>query len=277
VADLDRKAVLAFLNGLEKERGNSITTRNHRLAVARSFFRFLSANMPEAVEQCTQILAIPLKRGDSRSVDYLTVDEVQFLLKQISLCTPNGKRDDALLRLLYNTGARVQEVLDIRIRDLKLSTPAHVLLHGKGKKDRLCPLWSDTVERLQTYIRDRHRGTPDSPLFANRKGDQLTRSGIRYILSRYVDAAIPQCPNLKRKRVHPHTVRHSTAMHLLQSGVDLNTIRCWLGHANIATTNRYVELDLEMKRRALDTLEPPPGNAQTGAPGAELLTWLEGL
>lgn len=278
LVDLDRPAVLAFLRSLETERQNGVATRNHRLAAIKSFFRYVSSAAPEAVEQCARILAIPLKRGDSRSIEYLTVGEIRATLREIRLDTADGRRDDALLRFLYNTGARVQEALDVRACDLHLDSPSHVLLRGKGRKERVCPLWADTVRRLRALLRERHLDPKDStPLFVGRSGHALTRFGIRYLLIKYVQRAAPRCPGLERKRIHPHTLRHTTAMHLLQSGVDLNTIRCWLGHASVTTTNRYVEIDLEMKRRALDGVKPPRGATKPPIQDAELLTWLEGL
>jgi site-specific recombinase XerD len=276
-ADLDRASVLAFLEAIELQRGNAVTTRNHRLAAIRAFFRFVSRHAPDVVEQCSQILAVPMKRGDSRSIDYLTLDEVHAILREVPCDTPAGRRDDALLRFLYNTGARVQEAVDLRIGGLQLDSPAHVLLLGKGRKERLCPLWPETVARLRRVLAEQPGSEPSSPVFPNRDGCPLTRFGARYILSKYVLAAIPQCASLGRKRVHPHTMRHTTAMHLLQSGVDLNTIRCWLGHASVATTNRYVEIDLEMKRRALEGVRSPPSSRKPTMPDAALLTWLESL
>lgn len=278
VADLDRAAILDFLSSLETARGNGVTTRNHRLAVIRSFFRFVSANAPEAVQQCSQVLAIPLKRGDSRNVDYLTTDEITAVFLQIPAATAEGRRHDALLRFLYNTGARVQEAIDVRASDLHLDSPGHVLLRGKGRKERICPLWPDSVDRLRRLLAERRLDPAQpSPVFTNRDQQPLTRFGVRYILTKYVRAATPQCPSLARKSVHPHTVRHTTAMHLLQSGVDLNTIRCWLGHASVTTTNRYVEIDLEMKRRALEGTTPPPGTGEPVIADAGLLAWLESL
>lgn len=278
IADVDRTAILAFLASLETARGNGVTTRNHRLAAIRSFIRFVSSNAPESVEQCAQILAIPLKRGSSRNVDYLTIDEINTVLVQIPAASARGRRDDALLRFLYNTGARVQEAVDVRANDLRLESPAHVLLRGKGRKERLCPLWTDTVDRLKRLLGERHLdpSTP-SPVFTNRDGRSLTRFGVGYILAKYVNAAAATCPGLARKNVHPHTLRHTTAMHLLQAGVDLNTIRCWLGHASVTTTNRYVEIDLDMKRRAINGVSPPAGRRRRNAVEADLLSWLESL
>ncbi len=278
LAHVDRITVLAFLESLESKRGNSVTTRNNRLAAIRSFFRFISTGAPEAVEQCSRILDIPFKRGDPRTIDYLTVEEVKALLQEVRLDTPRGRRDDLLLRFLYNTGARVQEALDVRACDLRLDSPPHVLLRGKGRKERLCPLWKDTVQRLRRLFAEQllDAGQP-LPVFTGRTGQALTRFGVGYILDKYVQRAIARCPSLKRKRIHPHTIRHTTAMHLLQSGVDLNTIRCWLGHASVNTTNRYVEIDLEMKRRVLEGVKPPRAVAKPAIANASLLAWLESL
>lgn len=278
LSDIDRVAVLAFLESIETTRKNSVSTRNHRLAAIRSFFRFVSANAPEAIEQCARIMDIPLKRSDSRTVDYLTIDEMHTILLQVPVDTRDGRRDDALLHFLYNTGARVQEALDVRRGDLVLDSPPHVLLRGKGRKERLCPLWADTVERLRRLLDDRTvDAEPASPVFSSRGGRPLTRFGAGYILEKYVRRAIPHCASLERKNIHPHTLRHTTAMHLLQSGVDLNTIRCWLGHASVTTTNRYVEIDLEMKRRAIEGVDPPAGRKRGKAAEASLLAWLESL
>lgn len=278
ITNLDRTTVLAFLESIETARGNGVTTRNQRLAAIRSFFRFVSFNLPEAVEQCAQVIAIPQKRGESRAIDYLTTAEVGALLTSVSVDAREGRRDDLLLRLLYNTGARVQEAVDVRPCDVQLDTPAHVLLRGKGGKERLCPLWPDTVQRVNTVLRDAALdSTSTQPLFVNRGGGKLTRFGARYILAKYVKAASRQCPSLEKKNIHPHTMRHTTAMHLLQSGVDLNTIRCWLGHASVTTTNHYVEIDLEMKHQALGAMPLPPRGKRPAIPDAELLTWLESL
>lgn len=278
LSDIDRVAVLAFLESIETRRDNSVSTRNHRLAAIRSFFRFVSSTSPESVEQCARIVGIPLKRDDSRTVDYLTLDEIQAVLRQVVVDAHEGRRDDALLHFLYNTGARIQEALDVRRGDLVLDKPPHVLLRGKGRKERLCPLWADTVERLQRLLDDRPADAePTSPVFTSRGGRPLTRFGAGYILEKYVRRAIPHCPSLERKNIHPHTLRHTTAMHLLQAGVDLNTIRCWLGHASVTTTNRYVEIDLEMKRRAIEGVDPPTGPRRSKAVEAGLLAWLDSL
>lgn len=275
---LNRETILSFLESLETVRANATTTRNHRLAAIRSFFRFVSSSSPELVELCTQILGIPQKRADSESVGYLTVEEMNAILASILPQSAEGRRDDALLRFMYNTGARVQETLDVRAMDLQLTTPAHVLLHGKGRKERTCPLWPDTVVRMKELLKvNQINCRSELPVFRNRAGKALTRFGVRYILAKYVRVAAEKQPTLSRTEVHPHTIRHTTAMHLLQSGVDVNTIRCWLGHASVVTTNHYVEIDLEMKRRALEGVNPPQGAELVPVPDATLLSWLESL
>lgn len=277
--DIDRKTVLDFLEFVECSRGNCAATRNHRLAAIRSFFRCVAQTIPEAVEHCRQILAIPLKRTESKTVDYLTIDEVDAILNQISTTSLEGQRDDVLLRFLYNTGARVQETVDIMALDLRLDSPPSVRFFGKGRKERICPLWSDTAKRINSLLIRRGVSVEDSvPVFINRKGKPLTRFGVRYIVDKYKQPAAKSCPSLVRKNVHPHIWRHTCAMHLLQSGVDLNTIRCWLGHASVTTTNRYVEIDLEMKRRALDSMpKVSEGGDNRIIKDDELLNWLESL
>ncbi len=276
---IDRETILRFLTDIEKERGSGTTTRNLRLTAIRSFFRCVSYTTPEAVDQCRRILAIPLKRCETATIDYLTADETQAILAQIPATTAHGRRDDVLIRFLYNTGARVQEALDVRAADLRMESPGHVRLLGKGRKERVCPLWPDTVARLRSLMNEREIAIAGrAHLFTNREGKPLTRFGVRYILNKYVGQATAHCPGLASKRITPHVMRHTTAMHLLQSGVDINTIRCWLGHASVTTTNRYVEIDLEMKRRALERVGVPAGTGEIATIANEsLLSWLEAL
>ncbi|MEW6753161.1 MAG: site-specific integrase [Candidatus Latescibacterota bacterium] len=275
--DLDQALVLSYLEALERERGNSATTRNLRLSAIHSFFRAVAQLAPERVEQAQRILAIPQKRTTSRVLGYLTVPEIQALLRQPPLQTSRGRRDQALLRFLYNTGARVQEALDVGVSHIRFEAPSHVRLLGKGRKERLCPLWPDTVAALQQVLRDRSEAIDAGTLvFTNCQGSPLTRCGVRYILSKYVRLASAACPSLQGKRIHPHTLRHTTAAHLLQSGVDLNTVRCWLGHVDLATTSRYVEADLEAKRQALGEVAAPRGRRVPGL-NRSLLAWLESL
>jgi site-specific recombinase XerD len=278
-ADIDRTTVLQFLESVETDRGNAVATRNARLTAIRSFFRSVAARHPGHMEASAQILGIPKKRAESRTIDYLTIDEVDAVLQAIDTTTPEGRRDDALIRFMHNTGARIQEALDVLACDLRVEAPAHVRLHGKGRKERICPLWADTAARLDRMLVERDVG-PDArvPIFTNRTGAALTRFGARYILTKYVGRACVSAPTLAKKRIHPHTMRHTTAMHLLQSGVDLNAVRCWLGHASVITTNRYVEIDVEAKRAALERTKAPSCAADPSAVREEsLLRWLESL
>jgi integrase/recombinase XerD len=278
-AAIDRTAVLQFLEAIERERHNAVTTRNARLTAIRSFFRSVATRHPDQLDASAQILGIPTKRADTRAIDALTLDEVNAILQTIDLTARNGRRDDTLIRFMHNTGTRVQEALDVLASDLRLNAPAHVHLRGKGRKERFCPLWADTAARLRGWLAE--RGVDFNarvPVFTNRTGKALTRFGARYILTKYVRRAAARTPTLSKKRIHPHSVRHATALHLLQSGVDLNTVRCWLGHASVVTTSRYVEMDLEAKRAALEgTKAMPDGTPPPVIPDESLLRWLESL
>ena len=281
IGAIDRSIVLAFLESIELDRGNSVITRNLRLTAIRSFFRCVSNSLPEEVERCRLILSIPVKRADTDVVDYLSVEEINAILSQVPTTTPLGRRDDALLRFLYNTGARVQEAVDVRASDLRLETPASVRLRGKGGKERLCPLWTDTIARIYTILQEMKVDTQSRDhVFINRSGKQLSRFGVRYILSKYVNLAANQCPSLARKNVHPHTFRHTTAMHLLQAGVDLSVIKNWLGHVNLATTHSYIEIDLEMKRKALSACNPMAESQDLKhliEKNEDVISWLDSL
>ena len=221
-AAIDRTAVLQFLEAIERERHNAVTTRNARLTAIRSFFRSVATRHPDHLEASAQVLGIPTKRADNRAIDCLTLDEVNAILQSIDLTARNGRRDDTLIRFMHNTGTRVQEALDVLASDLRLDAPAHVRLRGKGRKERLCPLWADTAARLRRLLAERGVD-PDArvPVFMNPiTGRALTRFGARYILTKYVRRAAARAPTLSKKRIHPHSLRHATALHLLQSGVD---------------------------------------------------------
>jgi len=282
-ADLDVETVLAFLEALERDRHNSVATRNHRRAALHAFFRYVGAMAPDQVERCRRILAIPAKRGPARAVDYLERGEVEGLLAHVDRTTARGRRDYALLAFLYNTGARVQEALDLRAAALQLDRPYQVRLLGKGRKERVCPLWPQTAALLRSLLAERGIAPhADAPVFVNHFGQPLTRYGVRHLLARYAAlAAARGNPGLARKRVHPHTLRHSCAVHLLQAGVDLNLIRSWLGHVSLQTTHRYAEIDLAMKRQALDQVPPlgTPGGRPTPRwhQNESILAWLEKL
>lgn len=275
------EAVLEFLNYLEQERHNKISTRNVRLAAIHAFFRCVSYQMPERIEQAQRILGIPFKRTHSRSIDYLEYEEICAVLGSIDRSAREGLRDYALLALLFNTGARAQEIVDLDAEDLQLESPHQVKLVGKGRKMRICPLWPQTAQVVKEFVTnsalDLHS---NAPVFCNYRGERLTRFGIRYILAKYCRQATVACPSLKAKHLHPHSARHSCAIYLLKSGVDLPSVSKWLGHANIDTTNRYAKVDLEMKRQALAKATPPRDPVTPPAQwrqDASVIEWLESL
>jgi len=277
--DFDQPLALDFLSSLEQERGNAVRTRNQRLAALHSFFRYVMTRLPEQAERCQRLLSLPFKRSLKPTVSYLQTEELKHLLAQVETKTPAGRRDYVLLALLYDTGARVQELVDLCPSDLRLESPAFVRLTGKGRKQRICPLLPATVRLVQRYLEEQEL-TPDSsePLFRNPRGEKLTRHGVRYLLTRYLSAARQTMPRLERVRVSPHTLRHTKAMHLLQAGVALVTIKDILGHADVRTTEVYISIDLEMKRKALESSDlQPSAKRLSWRPSEKLLTWLEAL
>ena len=244
--------VRCFLVHLEEERGNLIATRNQRLAAIHSLLRFIGRHVPELVDQATQIQAIPLRRTAPPAMVYLDKHEMDALLAAPDRRRPLGQRDYAILLLLYNTGARASEAAHVSVGDLSLEASS-VRFLGKGRKTRLCPLWSHTATVLRDFLGARLAGPRDAPVFLNVRGEPITRFGIHAVVVRSAAKAAVRVPSLQGKRVSPHTIRHTTAVHLLRAGVDINTIRAWLGHVSLETTNRYAEVDLEMKAKALET------------------------
>lgn len=281
LGDVEPDSVLAFLDHLEKARGNGAATRNARLAALHAFARYVAMCDPEHLATSQRLLAVPFKRAPARVVDYLEGDEFRAMLDATDRATPEGRRDYTLLLTFFNTGARVQELLDLRPIDLQLERPLQVRLVGKGRKERFCPLWATTAAALRALVVETglHDRAADR-LFRNRRAEPLTRFGVRYLLRTYAQKAQASVPSLARKRVHPHTLRHTAAVHLLQSGVDLVSISHWLGHASIETTNRYAAVDLETKRAAVAKAgplgEPDPALAAWRS-DASILTWLEAL
>jgi len=278
---LTYERVMAFLLHLEKGRNNQVSTRNVRLGAIRSFFRFVGVHYPEHLALAQRILSAPLKRTASREIQHLDLSEIQAVLGGIDRSTANGRRDHALLTFLFNTGARVSEVVGLQACDLALDPPPSVRLRGKGRKERSCPLWAETAKALRAHLRE-HKIAPHEPrsVFLNHRGQPLTRFGVRWILHKHVQRAALKVPTLRSKRLHPHSVRHSTAIHLLRSGIDLSTIANWLGHVSINTTTKYLTLDLEAKRQALDKSEPVLSGRQRRAfrpPDNDLIAWLESL
>lgn len=278
--DLPPDEVMAFLHHLEVDRHNTPSTRNVRLAAIHAFFRFVAAHQPAYLEHAQRVLSVPFKRADRRTVEYLEYEEIVAVLGTIDRSTADGRRDYALLAMMFNTGARVQEVLGVRVCHLQLTKPYQVRLFGKGRKERSCPLWPQTAQLLRTLCGERERDLQSGgPLFVNYRGQPLTRFGVRFILAKYLRLAQSTAPHLASKRLHPHSMRHSTAVHLLKAGVDLVTIGHWLGHASVNTTNKYTAIDLDMKREALARSKPLAAPTPTAAwrNDPSILRWLEAL
>ena len=277
--DLTPDLILRFLADLETTRRNSVRTRNARLAAIHSFFRYVLDGHPECALTCHRVLAIPVKKATRRLLGYLTEAELAHLLAQIDRTTIDGERDYVLMALLYDTGARIQELLDLTPRDVRLVPPAFARLHGKGRRERLCPLLPQTARLVSRYLARIGRPLDDrGPLLRNRYGQPLKRHGARYLLMKYLDRARASMPSLRRSGISPHTVRHTKAMHLLQAGIPLITIKDFLGHADVKSTEVYVQIDVGMKREAL-ALAGSPTSATPKAPrlSKDLLTWLEAL
>ena len=257
VEAVSAEAVRAFLTDLEDRRGCQISTRNQRLAAVRSLAHFIARHSPEHIHWCGTIRTIPFKKAPRPMVEYLEKAEMDALLAAPDTTSSQGRRDHAILLFSYNTGARADEVAHVRISDLRLGLtpgrdPSSVVIRGKGNKRRVCPLWRQTVEELNSLVSGRD---PEASVFLNRRSQRLTRFGVYALVKRHATRAAMEHPALARKEVSPHTIRHTTAMHLLRAGVDINTIRAWLGHVSLRTTNVYAEADLEMKAKALSNCE----------------------
>ena len=281
IEELSADLVIEFLDSLEIDRGCSIRTRNQRLAALHAFVRYLQVEAPEHMLHCQRLLAIPFKRYDRPALHYLSAEQVRAILAQPDLGTPIGRRDLALLSMLYDTGARVQEVIDLTMRDVRLDAPAQLHLTGKGGKTRVVPLMPNTVILLANHIREHGLDQPhhlDSPVFVNRNRQRLTRMSIWRLIQKYAAGARPACPHLP-KQISPHIFRHSKAMHLLQAGIPLVIIRDFLGHADVTTTEIYARADLDMKRRALEKIATPPAprSFPSWQDDSALLTWLRAL
>jgi integrase/recombinase XerD len=262
VEDLTPAMVRMFLDHLERDRQCSGVTRNQRLATIRSLARFIGMRSPVHVAWCAEIRAVPFKKTAKTAIGYLEKVEMDALLNQPDQRTSLGARDHTLLLFLYNSGARAEEAAKLTIANLQLGKPSSARLHGKGNKFRTCPLWSSTATSLSRLVANRNQA---DAVFLNRVNQPLTRFGIHRIVTQYGALASRKVPSLARKRVSPHTIRHTTAVHLLRSGVDINTIRAWLGHVSLDTTHIYAEVDMEMKAKALASVDitglkgPPQG------------------
>jgi integrase/recombinase XerD len=275
--DFTARLVLAFLDHLERDRSNSARTRNARLAALRSFAKYVALQEPTAVAQTAAILAIPLKRHARPMLGYVSREEMQAILDAPNPQVWSGRRDRALFTTLYNTGARVSEALDADVGDFHTDRTPRLDLRGKGRKQRSVPLWRSTIRQLTDWVRE--RGAPTTaPLFPNRSGERMSRSGAARRLALAVEAAATSHPSLKARKISPHTLRHTTAMHLLQAGNDISVIALWLGHESPTTTHAYLEADLVTKQKALARLTEPHG--ATGRPfraSGSLLQFLESL
>ena len=276
LTDLDAPLILGFLDHLEKRRGNSARSRNARLVAVRSFLRYASFRDPTALPTIQRVLAIPTKRFDKPLLGFLTLEEIQAILAAPNRSTWSGERDHVMLATAYNTGARVSEIIAVRVSDVVVDRRASVRIHGKGRKERLMPLWPKTAKLIKGWLK-RIRRAPDAPIFPNRDGESLSRSGVEQRLHAAVEIAQESCPSLRDRRISPHTIRHTTAMHLLQSGVDITVIALWLGHESPATTHQYVEADLAMKERALKALQPPRTRSLRYRAPAKIMAFLDQL
>ncbi|MHB8879163.1 MAG: tyrosine-type recombinase/integrase [Myxococcaceae bacterium] len=280
LADLTAQRVLNFLRSLEEHRGNRIQTRNQRLAILRTFFEYLGGRVPELLMEAEKVARIPTKRTAPPPTHYLERDEIEALFARLRSDTWRDERDATLLVFLYNTGARAQEVANLRVAHLDLGAQPQVRLHGKGDKWRNCPLWLRTAGRLRRLLdRSPSQPTPDTPVFRSRRGQPLTRFGIYKIVRRrasYLDGQ-----RASHGRVTPHVLRHTTAVHLLDAGVEVNVIRGWLGHAQLETTNRYAEISRRTKEVALRAVQPPTDTELPRRPpwrnDRTLLEWLDSL
>ena len=251
VTDLSVEQVRGFLAHLERDRKCGTATRNQRLASLRALARFIGVHSPEHVEWCAQIRMVPVKKGIATTVTYLEKPEMDAILAAPDRSTPQGARDYALLLYLYNSGARVSEAVGLTGDDIDWHHKS-VRIVGKGRKERRCPLWAETIDHLRQLTQGQ---SADKHVFLNRRGEPLTRYGVHTLLERCVAKAKPSSPSLGKKRTSPHVIRHTTATHLLQAGVDIHTIRAWLGHVSVDTTSIYAETDLATKKRALATLD----------------------
>ncbi len=265
-----------FLSHLERDRGNSVRTRNARLAAIRSFLRYAATMDPSSLGSIQRALAVPQKRFDRPVLGFLTRQEMDAVLEAPNPTSWSGRRDRILFRMMYNTGARVSEAIAIAIKDVDRERSHCVTLHGKGRKERTVPLWRTTLQSLDAWIKE-IGFKPDGPLFPSSRGDWMARSGVEYRLALAVKTAARNCHSLMAKDVSPHTIRHTTAMHLLQSGVDLSVIAIWLGHESIVTTHTYLEADLAMKEQALAAVKEPKAKGNRFRASEGLLRFLESL
>jgi integrase/recombinase XerD len=275
--DLDAALVLAFLDHLERDRHNGARSRNARLAALRSFLKYAAHHDISALRIIEQALAVPMKRFDRPMLGFLSRPEMQAVLDAPDSTTWVGQRDQALFTMLYNTGARVSEIIEVRIKNLVLDASPSVHIMGKGRKQRSVPLWRSTVAMMRAWKRRMGDVAGEAHVFPNRGGTAMSRSNVTQRLGLAVETAAKRFPHLGSRAISPHTLRHTTAMHLLQSGVDMAVIALWLGHESPATTHMYLEADLAMKERALNRLQPPATTSPRYRPPDRLMQFLQSL
>jgi site-specific recombinase XerD len=276
LADLDAALVVAFLQHLEKQRGNSVRTRNARLAAIHSFFRFVALQEPALSATAQRVLAIPTKKSERKLVVSLNRAEQEALLSAPDRTTWLGRRDHAIIMLLLQTGLRVSELRGLRCEDIVLTVGAHVRCRGKGRKERCTPLTRETAAVIKTWLIER-AGLPTEPAFPSRRGTVLSRDAVERLVTKYAQSASKACNSLGKKRVSPHVLRHTTAVSLLQAGNDRSVIALWLGHESIETTQMYLDADLSMKERALARTAPLRAGPGRYRPDDTLLAFLSGL
>lgn len=273
---LDAPLLADFLHHLETQRGNSARTRNTRLAALHSFFRYVALHDPTHAHLCQRVLAIPSKRYEKRPVEFLNEAEISALLAAPDITTRVGRRDRTLLAVASQTGLRVSELIGLRCQDVVLGTGAHVRCEGKGRKQRCTPLRGDVLALLKTWLRER-QGQAHDPLFPSLRGGCLSRDAVEQLVTKYAAVASKRCPSMTRKKTSPHVLRHSSAMNLLQHGVDRSVIALWLGHESVETTQMYLHADLLVKERALSRTTPCAPKPNRYRPTDELVAFLEAL
>ncbi len=276
IEDLDAPFITEFLEYLEKDRGNSARTRNARLAAIHSFFRYVALSEPAYSAVCQRVLAIPNKRYEKRTIEFLTPAEIEALISAPDVSTRTGRRDKALMIIAVQTGLRVSELIGLQCQDVVLGTGAHVRCKGKGRKQRCTPLRRDAETLADAWLRERH-GRPESPLFPSIRGGALSRDAVERLVAKHTKTAQRYCPSLKHKKVTPHVLRHTAAMELLRHGVDCSVIALWLGHESIQTTQMYLHADLRLKEKALAQTTPLGVQTERYRPDDELMAFLESL
>jgi len=276
VGDIDADLIGGFLTFVETNRGNGARSRNTRLSAIRSFFAYVAGNEPQLLHHCQKVLAMPSKRHEKRTIDYLTHAEIEALIGAADLATRSGRRDRMLLLLAVQTGLRVSELINLTCGDVALGIGAHVRCIGKGRKERSTPLRKDCVQALRVWLSERG-GADSEPLFVSNRGARLSRDAVERIVRKHVGVAATTCPTLKGKRVTPHVLRHSAAMQLLQNGVDRTVIALWLGHESVESTQMYVHADIQIKEQAMAKTTPVAVSPSRYRPNDQLLAFLEEL